>query len=120
MTVLEVLYFGTRLAINSGSEDKEFIYWTDRKATIYQFQNTYFSTSDMIALEADILLALKHYLQGKGIKATSIMSKAIRAMTLVSENYARMHSTIYYVKIWKPRKLGRQTHQNSHMQGTMQ
>ena len=66
-TELEGIYLGTKLAEEAGSKDKQWEYWCDSRAAITQCGKKYVTTSDMVAPEADVILAIRHQLK-QGVK----------------------------------------------------
>ena len=57
-TELEGIYLGTKLAKEAGSKDKQWEYRCDSRAAINQCGKKYVTTSDMVAPEADMILAI--------------------------------------------------------------
>ena len=47
---------------------KDWSYWTDSMEEISQCSKQHLSTKDMTALEADIVLAIRHTLKSHGVK----------------------------------------------------
>ena len=58
---------GSQIAGEGGNKDKRWEFWTASKAAIVQCKKKFLSTSDMMALEADIILAFRHQMQQHGV-----------------------------------------------------
>ena len=63
---LEGIYLGTKTEAGGGNSDKEWKFWTDSKSAIVQCEKRYFNTGDMMAPEADIILAFRHQMHVHG------------------------------------------------------
>ena len=60
------IYIGTKLAEEAGSKDKQWEYWCGSRAAITQCGKKYATTSDIMAPEADVILAIRHNLKQGG------------------------------------------------------
>ena len=63
----EGIYLGSQIAGGGGNKDKRWEFWTDSKAAIVQCGKKFLSTRDMMAPEADIILAFWHQMQKHGV-----------------------------------------------------
>ena len=66
-TELGGIYLGSKIAGEGGNKDKRWELCTDSKAAIMQCEKKFLSTSDMMAPEADIILAFRHQMQQHGV-----------------------------------------------------
>ena len=65
-TELEGIYLGTKIAEEAGSKDKQWEYLCDIRSAITQCGKKYVTTSDIVAPEADVILAIRHQLKQGG------------------------------------------------------
>ena len=63
---LEGIYLGTKLAVEAGSTDQQWNFWTDIRAAITQCEKRHLTTNDMVAPESDVVLAIRYQLQKHG------------------------------------------------------
>ena len=67
-TELEGIYLGTKTAVEVDKDGTDWTYWTDSMSAIMQCGKQHLSMKYMTATEADILLAIRHYLKSQGVK----------------------------------------------------
>ena len=65
-TELEGIYLGTTLAMEAGSTDKQWEFLTDSRAAVTQCEKKHLTTGDMLAPDADVVLAINYQLQNHG------------------------------------------------------
>ena len=64
---LEGIYLGSKKAGEGGNNNKRWEFWTDSKAEIVQCEKKFLNTINMMAPEADIILAFWHQMQKHGV-----------------------------------------------------